>query len=231
MSLISLSTEAAAEQISRNNYGWSANLGLPAGAITYAFRASAPSYSGGSHGLVNTFSTLSDTQKTTIAAALNTWSSIGNIDFSLLSLDNSNVGTMLFGNYRSSTDGNSAFAYSPGSTVSISSAGDVWFNLHYLSNSSLSIGSWAYHVYLHEIGHALGLEHPGDYDAQANVTLTYSTNAGYLEDSFQYTIMSYFGAENTGANHVYQGQIIYPSTPLLHDIAAMQQVLQPMCKM
>jgi serralysin len=36
--------------------------------------------------------------------------------------------------------------------------------------------------------------------------------------------MSYFGASNTGANHVYQGQTVFASTPLLHDIAAIQRL-------
>jgi serralysin len=227
MSSISLSTETAGEQISRSNYGWSANLGLPTDTVSYAFRASGPSYSESLRDLTSTFSTLSNSQKNAINQVLNTWSSIGNINFSLLSSDNSNVGTILFGNYFSSSDANSAFAYSPGSSLTRSSAGDVWFNLYYLDDSNLSIGSWSYYVYLHEIGHALGLEHPGDYDAQNNVTLTYATNAGYLEDSHQYTIMSYFGAENTGANHEYQGLIIYPSTPMMHDIAAMQRLYGP----
>jgi serralysin len=36
--------------------------------------------------------------------------------------------------------------------------------------------------------------------------------------------MSYFNASNTGANHVYNGQTIYASTLLMHDIAAVQRL-------
>ena len=68
---------------------------------------------------------------------------------------------------------------------------------------------------MHEIGHAIGLDHPGAYNGG---NPTYAVDAGYIEDSRQYTIMSYFDASNTGAFHGFS----YASTPLLHDIAAAQ---------
>ena len=44
---------------------------------------------------------------------------------------------------------------------------------------------------LHEIGHALGLAHPGSYDVtQGNPT--YAANAVYREDTLQYSVMSYW---------------------------------------
>ena len=46
---------------------------------------------------------------------------------------------------------------------------------------------------------ALGLSHPGNYNVAKGVTLTYEANAEYYQDSFEYTIMSYFGSSNTGA--------------------------------
>ena len=72
---------------------------------------------------------------------------------------------------------------------------------------------------MHEIGHALGLSHPGNYNAAAGVTLTYEANAEYFQDSLQYTIMSYFGSTPPGA--VRTG---FAATPLAHDIAAMQSL-------
>ena len=44
------------------------------------------------------------------------------------------------------------------------------------------------------------------------------------KNSLQYTIMSYFDASNTGADHVDGGETIYASTPLLDDIAALQRL-------
>ena len=51
---------------------------------------------------------------------------------------------------------------------------------------------------MHEIGHALGMSHPGNYNAEEGVTLTYEANAEYYQDSLQYTIMSYFASSSTG---------------------------------
>jgi len=72
---------------------------------------------------------------------------------------------------------------------------------------------------MHEIGHALGLSHPGAYNAQKGVTLTYSQNAEYYQDSLEYTIMSYFPSSSTGATRT-----SFAATPLAHDIAAMQSL-------
>ncbi len=61
-------------------------------------------------------------------------------------------------------------------------------------NSGLSAGypsepwGYAYEIYLHEIGHALGLGHAGNY----NFTVTYGEGNVFANDSTQYTVMSYF---------------------------------------
>ena len=71
---------------------------------------------------------------------------------------------------------------------------------------------------MHELGHAIGLDHPSNYNASANSTLTYANDASYYEDDRQYTVMSYFGENNTGAD--YRG--LYATAPQLDDIAAAQ---------
>jgi Ca2+-binding RTX toxin-like protein len=74
-------------------------------------------------------------------------------------------------------------------------------------------------LYLHEFLHVLGLSHPGNY----NVTdpgYSYANSAVYVEDSYQYTVMSYFDESETAANFGNNGGM----TPLLHDIAALQRL-------
>jgi Ca2+-binding RTX toxin-like protein len=73
---------------------------------------------------------------------------------------------------------------------------------------------------LHEIGHSLGLSHPGTYDSGDDDPDKYEYDAEYAQDTEQYTVMSYFdaGLDGSGANH----QTYEASTPLLHDIAAIQ---------
>ena len=73
-------------------------------------------------------------------------------------------------------------------------------------------------TFIHEIGHALGLQHPGDYNAGQGAN--HEDSALYREDTKQYSIMSYWAASITGAD--YQGNQI--RTPLLHDIAAVQRL-------
>jgi Ca2+-binding RTX toxin-like protein len=98
--------------------------------------------------------------------------------------------------------------------------GDVYINPTHKNNS---FESGALFTLLHEVGHALGLSHPGDYNSDAedpaNVP-TYEKDAVYLQDSQQYTVMSYFSASYTGADHGSE----LPATPLLHDIYAIQAI-------
>jgi serralysin len=97
----------------------------------------------------------------------------------------------------------------------------------------------------HEIGHALGLTHPGEYNA-GDPNLTYDNDAIFAQDNRQYTIMSYFGYEyfyvkddvaysgwtqdgtassvDVSKNPATAGElIIYPSTPMVYDILAIQE--------
>ena len=105
-------------------------------------------------------------------------------------------------------------------------AGDVWVSLSQASNMQLGFGEYGFKSIVHEIGHALGLSHPGNYNAAPGVLITYPVNAEYYQDSRQYTTMSYFNAEFTGSGHVDWGKLtwIQAATPLVHDIAAIQKI-------
>ena len=79
------------------------------------------------------------------------------------------------------------------------------------NDGKTGIDSYAYQTYIHEIGHALGLGHQGPYNGSAN----YSTNALYANDTWQYSIMSYF------SEHNYSGSSYrYVVTPQMADIYA-----------
>jgi serralysin len=73
---------------------------------------------------------------------------------------------------------------------------------------------------MHELLHGVGLDHAGNYNGDS--ATSYETHASYFQDSNQYTVMSYWGASNTGANHVAAGFLQFASTPLLYDVAALQ---------
>ena len=216
---LSLSIDQAASRLTGDQAGWGGVLGK-ATSVTYGFRANAPttmpSDAGG-------FSRFNDLQINQAELALSGWSDAANITFNRVGVGTFGEGaysddaSILFGNYDTGEEGAVAFAYYPGSRSSTSRAGDVWVNTSFEYNANPSVGNYGGLTIVHEIGHAIGLGHPSDYNAEKDVSLSYSVDAAYYEDSRQYTVMSYFGGFNTGAN--LPG---YSAAPLLDDIAAIQ---------
>ena len=215
-----LGTTAAGAQITRGNYHWGTTLGTaPATPISFGFRTSADTYSQTGRDVVGTFSAFTASEQAAARAALQLWSDVANIKF--VDLGNTNAATMEFSNYRSTTDASEAFAFYPssGNTSATSSDGDVFINTNYASTTDDSAGTYEFLTFVHEIGHALGLQHPGNYNAGPGQTITYANSATYIEDSRMYSLMSYFDESNTGGNFA-----IYNETPMLDDIAAIQRL-------
>jgi serralysin len=80
-----------------------------------------------------------------------------------------------------------------------------------------NLNSYSYQTYLHEIGHALGLGHAGNY----NGTATYGVDNHYLNDSWQASVMSYFSQDqNTYVN----ADFAYVMTPMMADIGTIQSL-------
>jgi len=100
-----------------------------------------------------------------------------------------------------------------------------WFDKAWTSqntDASVQHGQYGYLTYLHEIGHAFGLNHPGPY----NGTGTYSTDAVYQQDTHRFTVMSYFdgNADGSGTNWYKNGIWYYPETPMVDDVATIQHM-------
>ncbi len=121
---------------------------------------------------------------------------------------------------------------------------DIWIDEKgvgvQLPSVAFAPGQYGFSTYLHEIGHALGLSHPGPYNGGAP---TYAANAVYAQDTQRYTVMSYFGAnaDASGTNFVHQVPLgvaqslswpaglpttflLDPSTPMVDDVAAIQSI-------
>ena len=107
-----------------------------------------------------------------------------------------NGGTYEFGWY----NGSGPNGY--GTTNYNTSRGEIWLNSNWTSHNAdndMYFGGYGFQTYMHEIGHSLGLSHPGTYDAGSGGTITYANSAEYSQDNRQYTIMSYFGGYAPGA--------------------------------
>jgi serralysin len=129
--------------------------------------------------------------------------------------------------FSNSLDPAQAYAYYPGQqgwkfqsdVFTNDPAADNWTNNWF---ANLGYGNT---TLIHEIGHTLGLSHPGAYNFDPNVPQNYTGLAEYAQDSMQYTIMSYWNASETGSRIVNWNVFLtvgYPQTPLLHDILTIQ---------
>ncbi|SFA54014.1 serralysin [Paracoccus halophilus] len=87
----------------------------------------------------------------------------------------------------------------------------------WLSNFGTDFNTYSYQTYIHEIGHALGLGHAGDYNGAA----TYGVDNSYANDSWQASIMSYFSqVDNTTIDASYA----FVMSAMMADIQAMQDL-------
>ena len=121
-----------------------------------------------------------------------------------------------------------AWAYYPAavSTANARLGSDVWIADPRINPSNLEFefGEYGNTTIIHELGHSLGLTHPGAY----NGTGEFEDDAEYAQDTYQYSIMSYFNGENSGqlaVNWNLGGLYAnYPQGPQLHDIVAIQSI-------
>lgn len=223
----SLGVGEAGQQLTRSGASWSA-LGQ-ATSVTFSFRATAPDTMPNGTGDFSQFTT---GQINATLLALASWSEVANITFNRVNDTGSNYSnnaTMVFGNYSTGAAGAAAFAYLPGSATNPANRaaganqGDVWINSSIGYNATPIMNQYGQLVLVHEIGHAIGFSHPADYNASEGVSITYTNDATYFEDSLQYTVMSYFDEGFTGANYSIGAQR-YAAAPLVDDIAGAQRL-------
>ena len=88
---------------------------------------------------------------------------------------------------------------------------------NWISEGGARMDSHAFYAYLHETGHALGLDHPGPYDASFLPLI----DKIFLNDTWQTTVMSYFRQDH---DDYVEASFAYPVTPMVADIIAIQDL-------
>lgn len=150
------------------------------------------------------FGAMNDAQKTAVRAIMDMYESYTGLVLTEVTESDSTHGTIRFA--EESTAG-TAYAYYPSSSEY---GGDVWLNpTDY--NTPLK-GTYAYATFMHEIGHAMGLDHGQDGLAAL------PTN----HDSLEYSVMTYRSFVGADLNGYTVSQGSYPQTLMLDDIAALQ---------
>ncbi|QZD88878.1 M10 family metallopeptidase C-terminal domain-containing protein [Qipengyuania aurantiaca] len=148
-------------------------------------------------------------------AAMQYWSSVADIKFSP-TYDGAFPATLTFQNMESGAWSESSVQYWDGTiTTSIVNVSANWF-----AQNGSTLNSYSYQTYLHELGHALGLGHAGNYNGDAS----FATDALYLNDSWATTVMSYFDQRDNSYFSQQGFTLAYIGTPMLADIVAIQNL-------
>lgn len=172
--------------------------------LTYSFLNFSPSDASSED--ANGFLPMNSLQRDAARAALAKWSAVANISFSEVL----GGGQIQFGTNDQGSR-SSAYAYLPEQGLNTT---HLYLNNRASSSTNFADGSYGATVMLHELGHTLGLKHPGNYDSNGS-----SIGGPYLPastDTVDYTQMSY----NPGVSSSKTGK--YATTPMLYDIQAMQ---------
>jgi len=178
--------------------------------ITYSFPTSASDMYTGS-GEAGGFKALSTVQITFAEYALSGWDDLILNDF----VKGNGSTNIEIANTTTGID--YAHAYYP-------KTGSVWFNPEYSDVKNPVIGDYGFGTFIHEIGHALGLDHMGEYNGNG------SWAPSSYQDSTVLSIMSYFGPDHgdSGKNSIMwadwvkNGTTYSAQTPMLNDVMAIQ---------
>lgn len=139
--------------------------------------------------------------------ALQAWSAVANLEF-----------FEIRGNADITFDDSDSGAYAR-SVVSNGEIISSFVNIstEWIDSYGGQIGDYSFQTYLHEIGHALGLGHMGNYNGSAD----FGFDETFANDSWQASVMSYFAqSENPNID----ADLAYVVTPMLADIIAIRSL-------
>lgn len=194
---------------------WDATESAKPVVLTYSFMSALPIYADPVQD-GNQFSVMTNEQKVAVREILAMLSSQFNISFEEINDSAASYGQLRFGNNAQTTT--VGYAYYPDKSVG-DNAGDLYINNSPQASQTTHVahGTNAYSTLIHEIGHTLGLKHPGNYNAAVSGG---DTNEGpYLtdvEDSELYSIMSYT-PQNQGLERINLAPYDYAALSYLYN--------------
>ncbi|MCH8618319.1 DUF4214 domain-containing protein [Undibacterium sp. TS12] len=170
------------------------NNGSPVGTaveVSFSFMNAAPGYAQDSD--KKGFSVFTDEQKVATRKILDQISQQFGISFKEVSDTADSYGYIRFGN---NAQGSTSAGYATyPDTSDTKTSGDVYINNEASDNlSNIVPGSGAWSTLVHEIGHALGLKHPGNYNAGEPASSAPDNFLAAAEDNAINTVMSYISA-------------------------------------
>ncbi|RVG73975.1 M10 family metallopeptidase [Sinorhizobium meliloti] len=178
--------------------------------FTFSFPTSASFYGAGygNSEPLKGFAVLNAAQQAATRAALDQFSSVANVSFTEITESATKHADLRLA---SSDAPSTAWAYFPSTA---GEGGDAWFNKSSGHYSRPVKGNYAYVTFLHETGHALGLEHAHE----GNVMPV-------NRDSMEYTVMSYRSYVGASTTTGYTNETWdYAQSLMMYDIAALQHM-------
>ncbi|WP_432448299.1 M10 family metallopeptidase C-terminal domain-containing protein [Aliiroseovarius marinus] len=140
--------------------------------------------------------------------ALAAWSAVSGISFKKVAFSKSDI------RFDDAQKGAYSVNYYKGSEIV---KAHINVSKDWIAGDAYKLVSYGYQTYLHELGHALGLGHPGNYNGHGS----FHKHAKFADDSWQSSVMSYF-SQTENPNVV--GSKAYVVTPMSADIHAIQNL-------